>query len=198
MLLDVCSSPFFANLRALRAFAVNSVRGFPRRSVRCAPLAVLTLLTGCLYTFNQGGGFPSHIRTIYIESFDNSTVEFGLEQILDQRVTDRIPRALGVRPAGRDNADAVLTGRILRYDDVAQNFRGTGDGSGGNIEVLQHQVQIAVQIRIVDVAQNVILWESQVTGQGLYRPDTQTAQDGRTAAIEQVLQRIIDGAQSQW
>lgn len=170
-------------------------RSTSRSKLRRLAPAVLILITGCLYTFQQGGGFPSHIRTIYLESFENETVEFGLEQMLDQRIMERVPRALGVQPAGREVADAVLSGKITRYTNQAQSQRSTGQNT---FEADQFQVQLVVHVRIVDVAQNVILWEEDVTGQSLYRPDTQSEQEARTAAIEQVLQRIIDGAQAQW
>ncbi|HWV58713.1 MAG TPA: LPS assembly lipoprotein LptE [Longimicrobiales bacterium] len=158
-------------------------------------LGAALVLTGCMYTFNQGGGFPSHIRTLYIESFENETVEFGVGQLIDQELASQLPRALGVQTAGRDVADAVMTGRITRYVNETQSQRAQGTGT---FEIDQQQVQIAVSARIVDVGRNVILWEGQVTGQALYRPDTQSEEEARAAAVAQVLQRIIDGAQSQW
>jgi len=37
-----------------------------------------------------------------------------------------------------------------------------------------------------------------VSGEGVWQRDTQSAEDGRRLAIEIIVQRIIDGAQSQW
>lgn len=148
-----------------------------------------------MYTFNQGGGFPSHIRTIYIESFENETVEFGVGQLIDQELMRRVPRALGVQLAGRETADAILSGRITQYSNQTQSQRAT---EAGGFSVEQQQVNITASARIVEVARNVILWEGQITGQALYRPDSQSEEDARVVAVDQLVQRIIDGAQSQW
>ncbi|MBI4409641.1 MAG: hypothetical protein HY561_08040 [Gemmatimonadetes bacterium] len=160
-------------------------------------MAAVLLVAGCNYGFQGGGGFPSHLRTLYIESFENHTAQFELEQQLFTRLLDRVPRALGVRPAGREVADVVLRGRILRYDDVAQSYR-LGE-AGQAAQVLEHQVQIAVAVELIDPKANLVLWESQsLTGRGVYRPDSQPDLKARTEAIEHLVQQILDGAQSQW
>jgi hypothetical protein len=56
-----------------------------------------------------------------------------------------------------------------------------------------------VAVEIVDVKNNVVLWDSQgVTGRGEYRPDTQQDRIAWDKALDALIQQIIDGAQSQW
>lgn len=174
----------------------SGIRRMSGRRVASALGAVALLaLSACNYGF-EGGGFPAHIRTIYIEPFENQTAEFDIDQRLFTRLLEELPGQLGVRPAGRENADAILSGRVVRYDDVAQNYR---PGSGDVAEILSHEVQIGVSVRLVDVRENVIRWESSgLTGRGNYRPDTQADEVGQLAAIENIIEQIIDGAQSQW
>ena len=155
----------------------------------------LLAFTACNYGF-EGGGFPAHIRTIYIEPFENETAQFDIDQRLFTRLLEELPGQLGVRPAGRENADAILSGRIIRYDDVAQNYR---PGTGEVADILSHEVQIGVSVRLVDMRENVIRWESSgLTGRGSYRPDSQDDEVGQLTAIENIIEQIIDGAQSQW
>lgn len=161
---------------------------------RASLLLALLLVTGCNYGLT-GGGFPSHVRTVYIESFENRTPQFELEQQLFSAMLDRVPSALGVRVGSRENADARISGTILGYDDVAQNY---SDGGGGRIQVLQHQVRISVNVQVLDVRENVILWEGRISGTGEYAPDTETEDEGRELAIEQIVRDVIDGAMSQW
>lgn len=160
------------------------------------------LLLGACYGFQGGGGFPSDIRTIYIEPFGNETVQAELDQQLFRRLNDRLPRALGVRPAGEHNADAVIRGRITRYDDVAGNYRPgqtSETGASSGVEILTYQVSISVSVEIIDKKRNVVLWESQsLIGRGDYRRDTQKDTDAREIALNHILQQIVDGAQSQW
>jgi len=162
--------------------------------------ATSLLLAACNYGLSGGGGFPSDIRTIYIEPFQNETVQVELDQQLFTKLQERLPRALGTRPGSESAADAVIRGRILRYEDVAQSYRATtGQQQAGGIDVLTHQVMITVAVEIVDRKRNVILWDSQnVVGRGEYRIDDQRDVDGREQALNHILQLIIDGAQSQW
>ena len=166
-------------------------------------IAAATLaLTSCNYGFSGGGGFPADIRTIYIEPFENQTVQVDLDQQLFQKLQDRLPRELGARPGSEANADAVVRGRITRYDDVAQNYRASTSAQQprSGVDVLTHQVQITVSVEIIDRKRNVVLWDSQsVVGRGEYRIDgTERDTDARQKALDHILQLIIDGAQSQW
>ncbi|HUG41159.1 MAG TPA: LPS assembly lipoprotein LptE [Longimicrobiales bacterium] len=167
-----------------------------RRAAEALAGAALLLLAACNYGF-EGGGFPSHIRTIYIEPFINETAQFDIDQRLSTRLLEELPGQLGVRPAGREVADAILSGRIVRYDDVAQNYR---PGSAGQVvDVLSHEVQIGVTVQLLDVRENVIRWESRgLIGRGQYRPDSQTDREGQRQAIENIIEQVVDGAQSQW
>lgn len=159
-------------------------------------LAAVALINTSCYSFG-GGGFPSEIRSLYIEPLANETVQFELDQQIFSKLTEKLPRALGVRRAGAENADAVVRGRILRYEDAAQNYR-PGDAQQG-VQVLQHQVQITLEIQVINRRRNEIIWESSgLTGRGEYRPSDQRDDIGREQAINNIVQQIIDGAQSQW
>ncbi|MGQ0814728.1 MAG: LPS assembly lipoprotein LptE [Gemmatimonadota bacterium] len=160
-------------------------------------LSCALLLAACNYGFQGGGGFPEDIRTIYIEPFENQTVQAELDQLLFQRLTD-LPTARGARPGSQTNADAVVRGKIVRYDNVGQNYA-PGQQPGSAVQILTQQVTITVAVEIVDRKRNVILWDSQaLVGRGEWRQDSQLETDGRTVALKHILQQIIDGAQSQW
>jgi outer membrane lipopolysaccharide assembly protein LptE/RlpB len=174
------------------------IRGFCPASARLAGLlaallALTTVVGACNYGFRGGGGFPSHIRTVYFEPFENETPQFDVDQQLLRVLTERLPRALGVRLAGERAADAVVRGRVTRYNDDAVSYPG-----GGQTGTVMHQVQITLSITIVDVQRNEILYESSISGRGEYRPDSQSDEVGRGLAINALIQQIIDGAQSQW
>ncbi|MGH7500397.1 MAG: LPS assembly lipoprotein LptE [Longimicrobiales bacterium] len=167
----------------------------PSAVSRLAALATLSGFAAC-YSFSGGGGFPDEVDTVFISTFENQTVQFDLEQQLFRKMQETLPRSLGVRVGSEESADAIVRGRIVRYEDAAQSYR---PGEQGNINVVQHQVTIVVAIEIVQVSENLILWDSQsVTGRGEYRPDSQSDEVARNRALDAVIQAIIDGAQSQW
>jgi hypothetical protein len=164
---------------------------------RAAAVVLLTVaLSGCNYSFRAGSFPPPHIRTIAIEPFDNETARFELTGELYDQLLRRLPGALGIRTAGADVADAIVRGRITRYDVVAPNYRAGQPGAAA--QVLQRQVNISVSVEIVDLIENVILWQSSgVTGRGEY-PEGSPEENGRLRAIELLVQEIVDGAQSNW
>jgi len=165
------------------------------RAIEAAALAVSVVLGGC-YSFSGGGGFPNDVRTIFIAQFENRTTQFDLDSELFRRLTETVPRSLGLRTAGEQVADAILRGRITRYDDTAQAYQ---PGQSGSVQVLQNQVTITLSVEIVDVKRNEILWESQsVMGRGEYRPDSQQDRVAWEKALDALIQQIVDGAQSQW
>ncbi|MDX1675652.1 MAG: LPS assembly lipoprotein LptE [Longimicrobiales bacterium] len=170
-------------------------RSGPRVAETLGLLALAAGLSGCMYGF-EGGGFPPHIRTIYIAPFENQTAQFDVDQQLFTALIEELPAQLGLQPAGRENADAILTGSIRRYEDVAQNY---GTGSQGGSGVLTHEVQIAISAQLVDVRDNVIRWEAgSLVGRGTYEPARETDDAGQQGAIASIIEQIIDGAQSQW
>ncbi len=155
-----------------------------------------TALAGCgIYTFSGGGGLPGHIDTIAILPFDNQTTQFTLTQELTQALSDEVPGRLGLTPGAEATADAVLRGTILRYSERATNYQ----ERPGDPIIIQRRVEIAISVELFDVAENQMLWSSRsLSAYGEYLPDSQTELVGRQIAIENLVQKILDGAQSQW
>jgi len=167
-----------------------------RRFLPVSALLLAALLGACNYSFRAGSFPPAHIRTIAIEPFENQTNRFEVSAELYEELLGSLPGALGIRTAGADVADAVVRGAITRFDVVAPNY--TSGGSGQAAQVLQRQVSISVSVQIIDLVDNVILWESSsLTAQGEFAEGAPEDQ-GRSEAIAVLVQRIVDGAQSNW
>jgi hypothetical protein len=156
-----------------------------------ASLAGLTL-AGCLYGF-AGGGLPN-IRTVAVLPFDNQTPEPALTKEVNDAVLQAFQGRLGLRPAAESNADAVVRGRVVRYEpDVTLAFR----AGEGRADVTRRQVQITVDVEIVDQREGKTLWQKQgLTVQGEYQPPQEAA--GRKIALDKLVNDLVDGAQSQW
>ncbi len=163
---------------------------------RLASLTVI-VFAGCgVYSLSGGGGLPSHIDSVAILPMDNRTTQFTLTQELTQALLDNIPGRLGLRPADEGSADSILRGTITRYDDRAVNYQPDPEGP----VIFQRRVDITVSIEIYDVGEEQILWtNTSLSASGEYEPDKgQSETDGRMLAIDNLIQLIIDGAQSQW
>ena len=169
------------------------------RPARSAALlmAVAALLSGCNYSFT-GGGLPQHIRRVYIEPFENNTPYPGLESILLRELQDRFPGSLGVRLASQANADAIVRGKLNSAEEQTTNINPNPDASG-RIGRLEAQVQVSFDAEIYDVQNDRVLWKgNSLTALGPYNPNSEDVDDGRRKALRQAVQRLIEGAQSQW
>ncbi|MBV9772793.1 MAG: hypothetical protein JO040_02525 [Gemmatimonadetes bacterium] len=161
-------------------------------------LACAVLLSGCLYSFT-GGGLPRTIRTIAVVPFENASTEPVLSTDVQLRLQDQIPRKLGVRLADQRVSDAVLRGRITGFDESAPAFRANPTSTTDQVDVLQAEVHITFEAEIYDVRQDKLLWKgSGIAAIGHYQPTSEQASAGRQRAIDQMVQKIIEGAQSQW
>ncbi len=167
------------------------------RTSRFVVFALFLATTSCAYSFRAGSFPPAHVKTIAVQPFDNETNRFELAGEVYDELLRNLPRALGVRTAGGDVADAIVRGSITRYDVVAPNYRAAAEGQAA--QVLQRQVNITVAVEIVDLVENIILWESRsVIAQGQFLEASETEEVGRAEAIELLIQKIVDGAQSNW
>ena len=179
-------------------------RAFPkrpglRRARKPALLALLLLplLTGCMYSF-VGGGLPSHVRRVFIEPFENETPYQTLTSDLLREMQDQLPGNLGVRLASQQTADAIVRGTIRSAEEQTTNFNPTPDPSG-RITRNEARVQITFDAEIYDVRNDTTLWVGNgVTATGLFDPNREDVDDGRRKALEEVVQKLIEGAQSQW
>jgi hypothetical protein len=131
---------------------------------------------------------------VAILPFDNQTPEPALTQEVADAVREAIEGRLGLRSAGEASADAVVRGRISRYDADLPLAVQTGVGQAN---VTRRQIQMTVDVAIVDQRDGRTLWQRQgLTVTGDYQPPQEA--DGRKVALQKLVTEIVDGAQSQW
>jgi len=113
---------------------------------------------------------------------------------VNDAVLEAFQGRLGLRPAGENTADAVVRGRVVRYDaDVPLSFQATQ----GRTDVTRRQVQVTVDVEIIDQRAGKTLWQKQgLTELGEYQPPQEAA--GRKIALQKLVTDLVDGAQSQW
>jgi hypothetical protein len=159
-------------------------------------LGALIVASGCVYSFT-GGGLPRHVRTVAVLAFDNETTQPGLSTDVQLQLRDDLPRGLGVRIADEAVADAIIRGRITGYDESATAR--PSQEPGGRIGVVQREIRLRFDAEIFDVREDAPIWEGRsLTAIGNYSPDSESAADGLARALQQMVQRIREGAQSQW
>ena len=173
----------------------------PRRAPSARLLAALAalplFLSACMYSLT-GGGLPANIRTVYIELWENTTPYEYLRADVQRELQGRLPRDLGVRLAAQQNADAIVRGKLTSYEEVTVNLD-PNTSPGGRIQPQQRRVQITFDAEIYDVKEDKVLWRGQsISAIGNYNPENERVDVARERAVEELLQKVVQGAQSQW
>lgn len=169
---------------------LHSIRRSGVRTL-CAVLALL--FAGC-YSF-AGGGLPPHIKSVAVVPFDNETSASTLQSELTNQMRREVENRLGLRAASQNKADAIVRGRIVRYEaDIPVAYSADPTQSTTSAE---RKLQITVDIAIVDQSSGRTLWEQKgLTRDGTYAEGAE--ESGRRQAIEKIVNDVVAGAQSQW
>ena len=163
-----------------------------RFGVLTASLA-LVFASGCIYSF-AGGGLPSHIRTMSIATFDNQTPSPEVPKELYDEMRRELQRKLGVRDATRERADALVHGTITAYEpDVPVGFSADPRQS----VTAQRRLQVTIDVEIVDQSSGRVLFQNKSMREEADYAE-RAEQEGRRKAIAKLVQKIIEGVQSNW
>jgi hypothetical protein len=148
---------------------------------------------GIHYGFSEGA-FPSHIKTMAVQPFENQTASPELQSELFDLMRTELQRRLGVRDAPEGTADALVRGHIVAYDiDVPVAF----SADPRQATTARRRLQLTVDVEIVDQTDGKILWQKKgLRAEGEYAERAEA--DGRKQAIDRIVSDIVEGAQSQW
>jgi hypothetical protein len=165
-----------------------------RRSIlRSGFFSFALFLGACVYGF-AGGGLPGHIRTVAVRPMDNLTPIAGLQLEFSDSVRSGLRDRLGLRDAPEARASALFTGTIQRYEaDIPIGY----EAGNRAATTARRMIQIVVDVELLDQETGRVLWQRRgLTGQAQYEERGEEA--GRGQAIRQIVNAIIEGAQSQW
>ena len=135
---------------------------------------------------------PSHLRTVYIQTFENKTSEFLLPQEIAEGLVAKFQEEGDLQVTTSTSADAYLEGTILRYEEEPLTYVGGGS-------VLQRKVRIFVDVRFVDRVRDEVIWEAeQLERWAVYDSETEEEEDGIRRAVDKLAEDIINQALKGW
>lgn len=161
-------------------------------------LALLLLTAGCSFGF-KGGGLPPDVRTAAVLPFENETTDPSIGQQAMLSVKEAIERRLGLRASGESQADVIVRGKVTRYEpDLPVAYQGTPGvaGTPNTVQVTRRLVSLSVSVEIVERKTGKVIWPGSVSVEGEYGPGREP--DGRRKALENLVTKIVEGAQSKW
>lgn len=158
------------------------------------------VMAGCGYTYKVV--LPSGISSVYVPNFKNEipqsrryTYESGLEIDVTNAVIDRLIYDGNVRVEKEKDADAILQGSIVGYEQEGVRYT---DLEG----IEQYRLFIIVDIKLVRKETGEIIWEEKnFTGDTEYFIEGASAMSERAAAdqaIEDIAKKIVDRIVEDW
>jgi hypothetical protein len=156
-------------------------------------MAGLLLTSGC-YGFSGGGGLPKNLRTVAIEPFDNLTASPELQREVFDQLRSVLRDRLNLREAASTKADLIVRGVIQKYDvDIATGVSADSRQTTSN----RRRLQIVLDVEIVDqTAAKTLVKLTGKSREGQYPEGGERA--GRKAALEALMDDIVNSLQSQW
>ena len=113
-------------------------------------LVAALLASGCGYTV--GGTLPSHIQTVSVPIFRNTTREPGVESLITRAVVEAFSTNGRLKVVGSSQADAILDGEITGYSVSSIAF-----DKDSNVRL--YRLIVTVNLRMRDVKRNALLFQ---------------------------------------
>lgn len=156
--------------------------------------AAIALAGACMPYGFTGGGLPSHVHTFAVASFDNQTATPQLPRELSEALRARVRERLGLRDATELKANAIVRGAIQRYEiDIPVGY----SANNKQTTTATRSLELRVDIEMIDQVSGKTLWQKKgLLAQASYQEGGEPA--ARKRAIDQIVNDLIEGAQSQW
>jgi len=160
-------------------------------------IAAVLVISGCGYSTSTAL-LPSHLKTIAIPVFGNSTTEVTIEQQITEAVIARFVADNHLRVVDERSADSVLHGRVAVYRNSVFGFSNT-------TEAQEYRVTIVVDVTLKDTVKNREMWSepamAKTANYYVVNVPGQTARtelDGRKEAIDKIAEEIVNRTVESW
>jgi hypothetical protein len=117
-----------------------------------AGVVLAGLVGGCGYSVGLGGNLPSHLKTVAVPIFVNSTQQPAVESVITAAVVNAFVTSGRLKVVSVKEADSILEGNIISYnlDSIAFN-------ADSNVTVYRLRVRVNILFR--DVRQGTTLYK---------------------------------------
>ncbi len=147
-------------------------------------------------TYSTSSRTAKDIKSIAVPFFENQTSEPNLEIIVTERVIDNLVADNTLSVKDEANADAVLEGRIVSFQNVPFSFN-------RDLNAEEYRVVISVEATLFSQRLDQPIWEKQVIkGDGAYFVDANEDgfryDDALAEAIKEITDRILNLTVQDW
>ena len=168
--------------------------GYTNKNWLWVIIGCLCWLFGCAY-YSTSSGLIGGIRSVAIPVAENETSEFGIAELMTERIDDAFTRDGQLRVIDEESADAVLFLRIIALDDAPFTYTASE-------ETQQYRFKVLTDVELQKTEEgDQLLQLDNLEGWGIY--DASLADEvGRDkaveAALDMIIEEIIDRTTASW
>ena len=154
-------------------------------------LVLFALISGCGYT--NKSLISRNNNSVFIPIFGNFTFRSGLEFDLTTALKDEIMSKTRLRIAGKDDADTILTGKIVTVTEGASS-------SNAFDNLVESSISITVNLSLADRRTGRSLMSVEgLTGTGaIIITRGETINSGIQEAVERLAKKIVYQLEEKW
>jgi hypothetical protein len=133
-------------------------------------LNIILLINGCAF-YSMAGSIPSHIKSISIPLVDNETAEYGLEQIVTDKMLEKFNQEGPLKVLNKEIANSILKGTISKIDEGPYTY-------SKEESISEYRYEVFLKLEWYDVLNEVNLISKTYSGFGSYGLSGDISNDG--------------------
>jgi hypothetical protein len=149
------------------------------------------VFAGCIYTFS-GSSLPAHIKTVEVPLFENNALVQGVAERITEVLAQKVSREK-LSIVAR-NGDSRIVGNVVFYRSSAQDYV----GDRNTLTIKTYSVEIVVDIVFLDLKNGREIYSGRIASIGNYDFASETEEDGKTRAIEDITEKILQNSIKSW
>ncbi|HBC47287.1 MAG TPA: hypothetical protein DEO84_10130 [candidate division Zixibacteria bacterium] len=154
------------------------------------PCIFLTLLSCGIYTVSPSA--LGNVKTIAIPLFDNQSTESGLREQLSDRLSQAFVTDNTLKVVPEQQADGILRGSVISYSREPYTY------SKSEV-VSEYKSVIGVKVEFVNRRSQKVIWEeANMSNWGTYDAVSETENDGKSRAIDKLVEDILNKTVKGW
>jgi hypothetical protein len=155
---------------------------------------LIPVFTACsIYTFS-GSTLPSHLKTVDVPLFANTSLQANVAEELTDSLSKRVlsTNLLRIVPT---KGDATINGKVTQYANTPRSY---GNAGVRSVNISEYEVSIVVEVDFADNKKNSQLFKGSITGKGVYDFQTGTEEMGRKKAETDIVDQILQNSLQSW
>ena len=170
---------------------IDRVSPFVTYCLLSSVCCLLFFASSCgVYSFS--GSALSGINTIAVPLFDDQSGQYGMREVLTEKIAERFVQDNTLKVVNEKTADSILRGTITRYLRESHTF-----DEQENIK--EYIVRIWVSVTFEEKKDKKTIWkEESLLGWGIYSAQDETEDMGKERAIEKLAEDIVNKTVKGW